>query len=152
MDHNGKVVESNPENGGNQQSLSRKSSKEIESNSIREVDELVGNLDRVDLFHNNKEINGLMEETVNEVNIPSINNTTMVTRNKRLSTWKRSVRSNTSHTAEGGLSNNACNRKRGMNDTKEDSRKKLRGTTKVDISEQNQSKAEVGKNQPCHTL
>ena len=42
MDHDGKVVESNPENGGNQQSLSRKSSKEIDSNSIREVDELVG--------------------------------------------------------------------------------------------------------------
>ena len=92
---------------------------------------------------------GMMEETVNEGELSSINKTF---RNKRLSTWKRSVRSNTSHTAEGGLSNNACNRKRGMNDTEEDSRKKLRGMAKVDISEQNQSKAEVGENQPRHTL
>ena len=88
-DSGGKIVDSNPDNGGNQQPLPRKSSKANESNSCREVEELVGNLDMVVLCQNKSEIEGMVEETVNEGNLSSSNNST---RSKRLSTWKRSIR------------------------------------------------------------
>ena len=103
-------------------------------------------MDRVDLFHYNREINGLIEETVNEVNIPSINNATMVTRNKRLSTWKRLARRNISNTLVGGVSSSACIRKRVNEDNEEDSMKKPREMVMVDIIELKSNKANVGDN------
>ena len=41
VDRGGKKIDSNPENGGNQQLLSRNSSKVSDSNSLREVEELL---------------------------------------------------------------------------------------------------------------
>ena len=145
----GKEIDSNPEKDGNQQPPTCKSSKVVESNLIREVDKLVENLDLVDPCQDNPEIKGLMGETLKEGNSSSIS---ISPRNKRLPTWKRSVRSYTRKTSAERVSSNACNRKRANIDTGVDSLKKPREMDMVDITELNSKKAEVGENQPRCTL
>ena len=121
----------------------------IESKAIREVDDLVGNLDLVDLCQNKSETLGLMEEIVDEGNISSFSNTT---KNKRFSTWKRSVRGNIGKSSNGRARSGACNRKRKSNETEEVSLKKLKETVMDDVTEVTFSQAVVGENQPRCTL
>ena len=92
VEHGRKVGDSNFSKGGNNQPLSHKSSKVTESNAGKKVEELVGNLDMVVLCNNKSEFKGLLEETVKEGNNTNLNN---IKGNKRLSTWKKSVRDNT---------------------------------------------------------
>ena len=149
IDQGGKEENSNPIKDGTQQLLPRKSSMMIESKAIREVDDLVENLDLVDLCQNKSETLGLMEETINEGNISSFSNTT---KNKRFSTWKRSIRGNMGKPPDGGARSEACNQKRGTNETEEVGLKKLKETIMDDVTEVNFSQAVVGENQPRRTL
>ena len=149
VDQGGKKEKSNPEKDSSQQLLSRKSCKVTESNTISKVNELAGNLNMVDLCYNNSEIKGLMEETGNGGNKFSSSNTT---RKKRLSTWKRAVRSNMSKTQASGVSSRVYNRKRGFNNIEEVGLKKLKESNMIESTEVYPSKAEDGESQPRRSL
>ena len=69
MENGDKGVDSNPKNHGIQQLLPRILSKKITSHSNNVVEKLVENMDRVNLFQNTREINGLNVDGLNLVNI-----------------------------------------------------------------------------------